>query len=597
MNKKKKIIIVVSILAFITIFAILIMIANNINKNNSQNVEATNIELSLDSSDINTSASNVSSYITLADNNTKVNGSGVTVSENTVTITSGGNYYISGTLSNGNIVITTDKNEEVQLILSNVSITSSQTSAINCTQASKLIITLEEGTSNYLEDATTYKYSSSSETEPDATIFTKSDLTINGAGSLTVQANYEDGIVSKDSLKIVSGNITITSADDGIRGKDSVSIAADVTLNITSNGDAIKSTNTEDSTLGYVLVEGGNITINSKQDAIQAETILSIKGGTINIITGGGSSITSTSSSSWGSWGMASSNSSSSKSDTSSSKGLKAGSQINIENANITIDSSDDSIHSNNNIIIRSGIINISSGDDGIHADSNLKIDDGTITISKSYEGLESVYIEINGGVIVVNSEDDGVNSAGGNDSSSTNGRVGQNNFSSTNSNNKICINGGTLTVNAQGDGLDANGSIYIAGGTITVYGPTENDNGSLDYDSECQIIGGKVILIGSSGMLQAPSTSSTQCSITFTQTGSSGDNIVLTDSNGNEIVSFTAQKIYGAMTISAPEMKQGETYIVKINGSTVKTVSQSSIVVSSGISNFGGIMQGGKNK
>lgn len=202
-------------------------------------------------------------------------------------------------------------------------------------------------------------------------------------------------------------------------------------------------------------------------------------------------------------------------------------------------------------IVSKDGLKIISSGDDGIHADTNIAIHGGNIDITKSYEGIESNYIEINGGDISVVASDDGINVSGGNDSSSMNGRMGQNNFSSVeDSNRKLVINGGNIKVNATGDGLDSNGSMYINGGTVMVAGPTESGNGPLDYDSECVVTGGDIIIYGSTGMWQNPSSNSSQNTLTFQNSGNSGDEIVLKDSSGNEITSFKTEKAYSAIAI-----------------------------------------------
>ena len=198
-----------------------------------------------------------------------------------------------------------------------------------------------------------------------------------------------------------------------------------------------------------------------------------------------------------------------------------------------------------------------------------------------------------------MNASDDGINVAGGNDGSSMGGRPGQNNFTTTNSSNqKMVINGGTIKVNATGDGLDANGSIYINGGNITVAGPTSNGNGPLDYDAECVVKGGSLVVYGSTGMWQNPSTNSTQYSLTFSRSGSSGDKIIVKDSSGNEIASFTAEKTYQAVCVSNDKIKQGETYTLYVNYESVSSLEASSIVNSNVTGGMGqGGMQGGMQR
>jgi hypothetical protein len=150
-----------------------------------------------------------------------------------------------------------------------------------------------------------------------------------------------------------------------------------------------------------------------------------------------------------------------------------------------------------------------------MHADMTLTVNDGTLNISQSYEGLESAAIVINGGDIQITASDDGVNVAGGNDSSSTEGRLGQDAFSDSGQ-YLLTINGGNLVVDAGGDGLDSNGSIVMSGGQVIVNGPTNDGNGPLDYNGTFTISGGFIVAVGSSGMAQTTSDSSSQYSLLY---------------------------------------------------------------------------------
>lgn len=291
---------------------------------------------------------------------------------------------------------------------------------------------------------------------------------------------------------------------------------------------------------------------------------------------------------------------SSNSEDSVSSKGLKAGKEITIESGDIKVISTDDSIHSNGVIIINGGNFSLSSGDDGIHADTNIVINNGNIDISKSYEGIESAYIEINGGTIDLVASDDGINVAGGSDSSSMGNRPGQNNFSSIGeSNQKLVINGGTITLDASGDGLDSNGSIYMYGGTVLVKGPTNNGNAPLDFDGEMIIDGGNLIAYGSSGMFESPSTNSKQNVLVFSVSGSSGDNISIKDTSGNEITSFKLEKSCQIIIISNDSIKKGETYSLYVNDSQKSSLQVNSSVTSNGGStgNGGNFNNGGGMK
>lgn len=505
-----------------------------------------------------------------------------------ITITESGIYNLTGTITNGLITINADDNAEVKLILAGINITNSSGPAIYVKNANDVVIELADDSTNYLEDGSTY-----SGYDPDVigTIFSHDDITFQGNGTLEVVSNLEDAIVSKDDLKITSGTYKITSSDDGIRGKDSVYIQ-NGTFTINSEGDGIKSTNDTETDKGYILIENGLFNIEAELDGITSQTKLLIQNGTFNIKTGGGSSNSSSSNDSWGMWGRASSSST----DSTSAKGLKAGDNLVVETGTFTFNTSDDAIHCNNYIGIKTGTLNITSGDDGIHADSELIIDGGTINITKSYEGLEAAKITINNGTINIAASDDGINIAGGNDASSM-GRPGENSYSS-NTSNVLTVNGGNIYVDATGDGIDVNGSAYINDGHIQVDGPTNDGNGALDYDSVFQVNGGTLLAGGSSGMLQSCSSSSSTYNVTigFTSSYGSSDKITITDSNGNEIITYQSSKSYKALIVASQDFKKGSTYTIKVNGEEYKTFTISSITTTVGNTggSMGGTMPGG---
>lgn len=576
MNKKINIVIT---LLFLILVIILVVYYFSQSKNQKKsdyieiNKESTQLNVEYSQKELTGAWESYTAKIILDDSKISIEGNGVINKSNTIVINNAGTYYLTGSISDGNIVVETTNNDEVQLVLDNVSITSKNTAPIIGIKAKKITITLAENSKNTITDSSLYtSFIDNEKTEPNATLFSKTDLVINGNGKLTIDANYSDGIASKDGLKIIDSNIEINSQDDGIRGKDYIAIN-NANININSIGDGIKSTNDEDETLGYISIENGTISINAEEDGIQAETVLNISGDSnIDIKTTGKVNTNNTST---------------------SSKGLKAGKEITIENGNIQISSTDDSIHSNGIIIINEGKFDLSSGDDGIHADTNISINNGNINITKSYEGIESSYIEINGGTISVIASDDGINISGGNDFSSMGGRPGQNNFSQLqDTNKKLIINSGNIEINANGDGLDSNGSIYVNGGKIIVHGTTSGGDGALDYDIECVISGGDIIIYGATGMWQNPSNTSTQYSLTYKVSGKAGDTVVLKDSSDNIIATIDAEKSYGAITISNSNIKKGETYILYVNENSAGSLTATNVVTSNVSSGGAGMMQ-----
>lgn len=481
--------------------------------------------------------------ITLESSSISYTGSNATIDGTTLTITKAGTYKVIGTLDDGMIVVNAGQEEDVVIVLDNATIHNEDGPAISVLQADKVIINLADGSSNSLSDGSSYTLLDG-EDEPNATLYSKDDLTINGLGSLTIDSNYNHGIYTKDDLKLVSGTITVNAVNDGIKGKNFIAVkGANITVN--ANGDGLQSNNTEDTTKGYVVIDGGNIIITAGLDGIQAETQLVVSDGTISIESG------------------------SEADSTESGKSLKATVQVEILGGEITLNSlSDDAIHSNNTVIIKGGKLTLNANDDAIHSDSLLQIDDGTINIQSSYEGLEGNTIIINGGDIELIASDDGVNTAGGNDSSgstSPNGREDM--FASDGS--TLTINGGNLVVNANGDGLDSNGSIVQNGGTVIVYGPTNSGNGSLDYNSSYTLNAGTLLAVGSNGMAQNVSESKLYAFLLGTTT-IEADTWVSIVQDGNTLVSFKSPKAYQTIVFASNELTSSDVSIV--SGGTLDT-------------------------
>ena len=421
--------------------------------------------------------------ISLADNSSSCESDAVSITENTITIKDEGTYILSGSLSDGMVIVEAEDTDKVQIVLNGVSISNNQSAALYVRSADKVFVTTASGTENTLEHNGS-SYTAIDENNIDAAIFSKSDLTLNGEGTLTVTAQEGHGIVSKDDLVLTSGTYVITSASHGLSGKDSVRIA-NGSYTIVSGKDGIHSQNKDDSSSGFVYLAGGTYTI--------------------------------------------------------------------------------------------------SAGDDGIHAASNVTISDGKIDITQSYEGIEGLSIDIAGGEISVLASDDGINAAGGNDSSSSSEgfQGGDDQFASTEG-AYIQISGGVLHVNASGDGIDSNGDITVSGGETYVSGPTNDGNGSLDYNGSAQITGGIFAASGSSGMAQNFDSSSTQGTIMVNIDEQEGNTeISLLDSSSTELLSWTAEKQYSSIIISTPEIQQGETYTITA-GAAEQSITMDSLVYGS---------------
>ena len=488
---------------------------------------------------------------------------GVVIDKSIVTITTSGVYEIQGKLDDGQLIVDTEDDGIVRLVLNGAEIHSSSTSAIYVKQAEKTIVSLEEGTENVLSDGAKYVYENSEEDEPNAALFSKDDLTINGSGKLIVQGNYNDGITSKDELKITGGTIQINSADDGLKGKDLLAVK-DGNIRIEASGDGMKSTNDTDASKGIIAIEGGSFDIKAADDGIQAETSLLIADGEFNISSGGGSP-EKIANAEMGrpTPGETETSTTDASSETSSGKGLKANEEVAIGGGSFQLDSLDDAIHSDNSITITGGDLKMATGDDGIHADTSILIKGGNIDITKSNEGIESNSITILDGKIHVKATDDGINISEADDNSDTTTEQAKDPL--------LSINGGYVYVDAAGDGLDSNGSISMTGGTVIVNGPTNNGNGALDYDEDFEISGGVLIATGSSGMAMATSEDSSQHTIlmTYPETQSAGTKLHLEDSKGNEIVTFAPVKDYQSVVISLPKLTKDASYTLYSEGTT----------------------------
>lgn len=495
--------------------------------------------------------------ITLSDNSSNSTSDAAFISGNTVTIKNDGTYILSGSLSDGSVIVDSTKNAKIRIVLNNVNIAATSTAPIYIKQADKVFITTATDSVNSL--TVNGEFVNTGEDNIDSVIFSKDDLTLNGTGTLNISTQYGHGIVSKDDLKLTSGTYNITAASHAVSGKDCVCIAGG-NYTFESGKDSIHSENNDDTALGYVYISGGTFDLTSSGDGVSSSVYTQIDGGKFSILAGGGNTNGETHMDNMFPGGMMGGYSSTEE-DTVSAKGIKAGGQLVIAGGEFNIDSADDAIHSNADIKISDGIFTLSTGDDGFHADSNTSINGGTITINTGYEGIEGHTIDINGGNITLKASDDGLNAAGGNDESGMNGFGGRNDVFANDSDAYIKITGGKLIADADGDGIDSNGALYVSGGETYVAGPTNSGNGALDYGGEAQISGGIFIATGAAGMATNFGSASTQGVAMVNISSAQTDKIEIFDDNGNSLASYTPNKAYNNIVISCPGMSKGNTY------------------------------------
>lgn len=515
--------------------------------------------------------------VRLSDDGSACESDAVLMEGNTVTVTDEGTYILSGTLTDGMLVVAAEDTDKVQLVLDGVNISNPESAALYILSADKVFVTTAAGSQNTMENGGTY--TAIDENNIDAAVFSKSDLTFNGEGKLTVTAKAGHGIVSKDDLVFTCGTYEITGADHGIFGKDSVRIA-DGSYKIVSGKDGIHAQNADDADLGFVYVADGSFAIRSKQDGISAGSWLQIEDGDFEVTTGEGSAAAENQNVQQRMPADRETKPAAAEEASASIKGIKAGTQMLLKAGTYTLDTEDDALHSNGTLAVSGGVYTLSSGDDGIHADASVLISGGRLDIVQSYEGIEGLGIDITGGEVSIVASDDGINAAGGNDSSGFEGHgPGGDRFAATEG-AYICISGGTLHINASGDGIDSNGDLTVSGGETYLAGPVSDGDGSLDYNGTAVITGGIFAAAGSSGMAQNFGDSSSQgvMMVHLDHKQEAGTQISLTDGAGTIRCSWTAQKEYASVIVSCPEIKQGETYTLTA-GTAEESVAMDSLV------------------
>ncbi len=483
----------------------------------------------------------------------------VSIDGSTVTISDPGTYSLSGSLVDGQVVVDVADTDDVILILDGVEITNADGAAIAVMEADSAVVMLADGTTNRLVDGAAYSFPDADTDEPNATLYSAADLTIAGTGELVVEANYNDGIASKDGLVIESGTISVVAADDGIRGKDYL-IVEGGTITVDAAGDGFKADNEEDAERGYVLVADGVIGITAGDDGIQAATDVEVTGGQLTIDAG---TVSGT------------------------GRAVQGDVLVAIGGGAIDATSVDDAIHSNNEVVIDGGTIILASGDDGIHGDLAVTINGGTITITDSFEGIESEVITVNDGVVDITSNDDGLNVASAEAGTTTEavdqgpgrgGAPGGAPGDEAVGDYFININGGTIAITVtgalaeQGDGIDANGHIVMTGGVVAVSGPTDTRNSALDYSGGSFTMSGG-LLIGTNvdgRNSEGVGTGSTQASLYLTSgsTIGAGTIVHIESADGESLVTFEPENEYSVIVFSAPDLVAGESYDVYLGGS-----------------------------
>ncbi len=503
-------------------------------------------------------------YITLEGASVSISGSNAYEYDGSVVISGSGKFVITGALDDGYVAVDANANSKVWILLNGVDISCSDNACLRVDEADKVFLTLAEGTTNTLTGGEEL----SEEALEDGTygvIFAHDDLTINGSGSLQINAGYKHGIKANDDLVITGGTIMIDAPADGIHVNDSFRLK-DASLDITAGDDGILTENEE----SFFYLERGEMTLHTEGDGIHSSGNVMIAGGTI------------------------------------------------------TMDAGDDGIHADGDIEIEDGVIEMNSCYEGIEG-ATITVTDGEITIYPTDDGFNASSGSTSEGGMFPNGGGnpgnmgafaDGMQPPEGMEFSSENGMQPPEGmeFSSENGmqppegmemtppamaeadgmpaqmqeaeggqaeqqaaqedvENYIRISGGTITIiNENGndaDGLDSNGDIFITGGDIRISLSDNGTNSAIDAGTEnggvAQISGGTVMACGSSSMAEAFDTSSSQCSIMYNISSGmeAGTSLSVEDEEGTQILSWEVPCSFSSAIISSPDMQIDGTYTV----------------------------------
>ena len=497
-------------------------------------------------------------------------GEAYTLQDGVLTITGGGSYLISG--EGARVIINADEDDKVRLLLGGVTLKADGCAAIEAAQADKVFITALEGTDN----AVAVTGTPGKDSKADAAIWADCTLTLGGEGALHVSCEGSHGVKSTDSLKVTDGTLTIEAGKRGLSGKDSVRISGgDIT--VVSGTDGIRATREDEGREGYLYICGGVIHVTAQGDGFSAEGMIQVDGGDITVRAGERSEAQTTSG--FGErrgWADADEDDS-----TPSQKGMKADSIL-ILGGTLNLDTADDGLHTASALTVSGGGITIATGDDAIHSDKQLTISGGRLEITACYEGIEGETILIEGGSIDLTSSDDGINAAGGADSSGFgHGWPGGEDSSSA----SMTITGGEVVITARGDGMDSNGNMTISGGSVFICGTASSTEVPIDYSGTGLITGGTLLATGSSShMLQSFGGASTQpiTVVALASPHSGGETVALLDAVGAVLTSFAPTQPFQLVIVSCPGLADGDACTLTV-GSEQQTVTVGSSAYTGG--------------
>ena len=467
-----------------------------------------------------------------------------------LTLTEAGDYVLSGTLTDGSVIINAPEDAKPHLILNGAHIASQSAAALYVISADKVFVTLADGSENGVSaagDSAEDDYAN-----VDAAIFARCDISFNGSGSLSVSSAKGHGIVSKDDLVFTGGSYMIQAANHGISGKDSIRIA-DGSFVVTAGKNCLDSDNDEDSDKGFIYIAGGSFDLSSGNDACHCFGDFDFLAGSMEI--------------------------------SAADDGVHSDAALSVSGGSITISLCYEGLEGVT-VDISGGTIDITSSDDGINAANGSS--------GSAQDTNEGTPADFAGGAPDM-SGDPPEKPDGSGDTSGASGSMpdapadmpeaptnmpggtgggfvsGDDPFAADSS-CLVTISGGMVRINAQGDGIDSNGDLVISGGEVYVSGPRNGGDGALDYNGSGTISGGIVVACGMGGMSQNLSDGN-QCSAMINLSGSG--EIKLTDASGNVLLSYTPADDYSCIVVSCPKLVEGSEYTLSY-GSASQSFTQS---------------------
>ena len=555
--------------------------------------------------------------------------SGYEIEGTDVSITAAGTYVFSGDCDDGSITVKKGVTG-VTLVLNGLALTNADSTAITLNKTAEAALIAAAGSENTVADT-------AGANDENAAVKVKSgaSLSLSGTGTLTACGNAKNGIKGASDAVITVDEMTlnIEAADDGLSCDDELTILGG-RVNITAGGDAVKASpdtddaeNPDTTSLGNVTVSGGTMTLTAANDGVQADGDLTISGGTFAVTANGGHTTSLTD-------------------DSASCKGLKAGKTLTVSGGTVNVDSADDALHAND-VTVSGGTLTLASGDDAVHADNDLVVgvkgssstSNPKIDITASYEGLEGTTVSVYSGDIDVAASDDGVNAA--------NSGLGERSDKYA-----IHIAGGDLYIDAGSDGLDSNNDISITGGRVEVYGADAMMDAAIDYDGTFTLSGGTLFgagmepgagtqayvavgetspsgghggMGGGQGMTRPDKTDGSTMTPPDGQqngtrpekpsddkngwTGGKGQSanresalgikkgsvITVQDASGKTLYTATAFGSMSSVIFSSADIKEGETYTVIVDGTSVGTATAKLGTSSSSSGSLGPNQNGGQ--